>query len=86
MKVTLSHCRNPDICGGYWQQPLDSGKRRTVEVASIAEASQVCRAYIDRNGLGSGNWSGGQVYDGKTHIACISYNGRAWSADDKTPL
>ncbi len=26
LTVQLSHASNPDIMGGYWQEPMDSGK------------------------------------------------------------
>lgn len=78
MKVKLKHSPNPDIPGGYWRKPVDKSPR-LVEVSTFAEASQECLAYIDRNGLGSGNWTGGQVYsDPDTQIAQVSYNGRVW--------
>lgn len=77
MNVQLSHAANPDI-GGYWDCPLDSGAAKLVTVASVDEASKVCRAYIDRNGLGGGNWVGGDVFSDGEQVARISYNGRAW--------
>jgi hypothetical protein len=73
--VALRHARNPDI-GGYWQTPVDRSK--TVRVESIREASEACRAFISRNGLGGGNWTGGIVTQGGVPVAYISYNGRAW--------
>ena len=85
--VKLSHARNPDIDGGYWQQPIDDGTTVWKAVTDIPEASQVVRAYIDRNGLGSGNFTGGQVVhaiQGKHKpFARISYNGRAWDLNGK---
>jgi hypothetical protein len=82
MNVKLSHRRNPDISGGYWHgKPLDG--KRIVPVESLAEASGVCLGYIDRNDLGFGNWTGGQVSDGKKQVAIVSYNGRIWDMDGK---
>lgn len=81
MIVTLKHAKNPDIAGGYWQEPVDPPKAQKVEVASLAEASQACRAYIERNGLGGGNWTGGNVTDNGKTIARVSYNGRVWAPD-----
>lgn len=77
MKVALSHCKNPDI-GGYWQTPVDSGRKRSVDVKDFAEASKVCREFIERNGLGGGNWNGGEIREGGKIIARVSYNGRVW--------
>lgn len=78
-KLTLSHAKNPDIAGGYWDEPIDG--RAKVDVATMQEAAQVCRAYIDRNGLGAGNWTGGKLYQGKKQVARVSYNGRVWAMD-----
>ena len=79
VRATLKHDPNPDIEGGYWQTPLDSRREKAVTVSSFVEASAVCRAYIDRNGLGGGNWTGGEVFaDDGTRLGRISYNGRVW--------
>ena len=61
-RVSLSHAKNPDIPGGYWvAAPRDRASTRQVD--SIAEASRVVRDYIERNQLGGGNWTGGEVVD-----------------------
>jgi hypothetical protein len=79
LTVTLSHCPNPDIKGtGYWEEPVESGTARHVLASSLKRAQQIAQQYIDRNGLGGGNWTGGALMlDGKV-IGHISYNGRAW--------
>lgn len=79
-KVTLGHAPNPDIAGGYWEEPVDARKALTVEVATFAEASALCRAYIERNHLGAGNWAGGKITAAGKAIGKISYNGRASDA------
>lgn len=82
--VQLSHEANPDIKHGYWQDPTESGKPVYVPVTDITHASATCRQFIERNGLGGGNWTGGAVFmagekgDREQQIANISYNGRAW--------
>jgi hypothetical protein len=81
MIVKLGHAKNPDIHGGYWVKPKDG--KRSVDVDSFAMASGACLGYIKRNGLGAGNWSGGQVYDGEKQVAIVSYNGRVWGMDGK---
>lgn len=81
MQVTLKHSPNPDIPGGYWGGYAESGRARKIEVASVDEASKVCRAYIEHNGLGGGNWTGGTVTEGKRVIGKISYNGRFWPTE-----
>ena len=82
VRVKLKHDSNPDIDGGYWTPPLDKGRAKFVTVSTFAEASEVCRAYIKRNELGGGNWTGGQVFDDNRQIARVSYNGRVWDRDD----
>lgn len=78
LTVTLSHASNPDVDGGYWDEPVDPPTPKHVLVSSLARAQEVARAYIERNGLGGGNWTGGTLMlDGKA-IGHISYNGRAW--------
>jgi hypothetical protein len=51
-------------------------------VADINEASKVARKYIERNGLGGGNWTGGQLFlvlgNKRKEFGRVSYNGRAW--------
>lgn len=78
--VTLSHAQNPDIGrGGYWGHPVDG--RKKVAIATLREAAEECRRYIDRNDLGGGNWTGGQVFKGREQVARVSYNGRVWAMD-----
>lgn len=83
MKVKLSHASNPDI-PGYWEPPIDSGRPRWVSVETFRQASEVCREFIERNGLGGGNWMGGEVRDKDDKpIAYVSYNGRVWEWEGK---
>lgn len=84
MFVKIAHEENPDIAGGYWTDiPEDppAGKSKWVPVKSIADASKVCRQFLDQYGLGGGNWTGGLVVKDGMPIAEISYNGRAWKPD-----
>jgi hypothetical protein len=80
--VELKHSPNPDVRGGYWQPPVDSGRARLVPATSTVQASKLCREFIERNELGGGNWSGGKLYEvvagKKKLIGNISYNGRVW--------
>lgn len=78
MNVILRHNTNPDIPGGYWSAPVDDGRPKAVAVASLEEASRACRAYIEANELGGGNWTGGDVIEGDKKVASVSYNGRIW--------
>ncbi len=83
-KVLLSHEANPDIPNGYWNGTRTEGAAERV-VPSLADASQVCIAYIRNNDLGAGNFSGGQVLrqEGGAWVphAQVSYNGRVWALD-----
>jgi hypothetical protein len=53
---------------------------KDVTVPNLAEASRICRAMIDEEGLGASEWLGGEVVSEDTGlcVAVISYNGRAW--------
>jgi len=79
--VALRHGKNPDIPGGYWTPPVESGKTQRVSVASLEDASAAVRDYITRNGLGAGNFYPANVTDAHgTKVATISFNGRVWPA------
>ena len=76
-KVLLASVGNPDF-GQDSRRSLPGVPRRTIRVASLADASKACRAYITFYELGGGNWLGGEVKQGNEVVAKISYNGRAW--------
>lgn len=81
LNITLSHSPNPDIKGGYWEPPKDP-KHQVVKVSSLLEAREACMDFIEHNGLGGSNFTGGKVTDEKNiHFANISYNGRIWNVD-----
>lgn len=84
LTVKLSHRSNPDLFdrGGYWDDPIDSGKTQNVTINSFAEASKVCSDFIRRNSLGAGNWTGGKIYEGRNYVGHVSFNGRVWDKDD----
>lgn len=79
-KVTLSACGNIDhgenpysnIVNGIEIKPM-LGKAKTIE-----ECCAIVRGYIEENNLGSGNWTGGVVFQNGTRVGYISYNGRYW--------
>jgi hypothetical protein len=83
MKVLLSHGNNPDIAGGGYWSVMDRPRKTSVEVSSYAEASRVCREYIEKYELGGGNWTGGTITVAGKKIARVSYNGRVWDMDEK---
>jgi hypothetical protein len=59
-------------------------KLHCVEVKTLKQASNVVRAYIEKNDLTAGCGSdsnafrGGQIFDEDEVIAVVSYNGRIW--------
>ena len=79
LKVHLSHCKNPDLDGGYWSH-MTRPKAMWVKASSLADASDKCRAFISLYELGGGNWSGGDIKHKGIVIARVSYNGRVWDA------
>ena len=76
MTLTLSSVGNPDY-GQYYGKNVLSPTQR-IEVRDFADASEVCRAYIAKYDLGSGNWTDAIIRQGKRRIARVSYNGRVW--------
>jgi hypothetical protein len=78
--VALAHGANPDLPGGYHNgRPAVTSRRNVVKCASLAEASRLCRAYIERHDLGSGNWRGGDITDASGRlVARVSFYGRVW--------
>jgi len=54
-----------------------------VIVNTLREASELCRAYIEGEGLGGGNWTGGKVTNADGgFVAKVSFNGRLWDSMD----
>jgi hypothetical protein len=85
LTVTLKADPNPDYSGDDWRAYVKKSERK-VKVSSLHEASVVCGKFIDKNDLGSGNWTGGRIFDetGK-QIAHVSYNGRVWEGIENPP-
>jgi hypothetical protein len=73
LTVKLSSAPNPDLNQTYAPAPS-----QTVKISTLEEASALCRQYIDKWDLGSGNCTGGQVEEDGREIAQVSYNGRVW--------
>lgn len=58
-----------------------------VRVTDWLEASRFVRTYIMVHGIGSSEFTGGQVYnEGQRKIGHISYNGRTWNKDGQEVL
>ena len=53
------------------------------EANSIEECQSIVRNYIEENGLGGGNWTGGEVFKNGEKVGRISYNGRFWEVGSK---
>lgn len=68
------------------------GKKQFMPVASLLEASKVCREFIEANNFGCSNWYGttgsggkdvGCIYDAEGNfVARVSYNGRIWQDEE----
>lgn len=73
--VTLDNRGNPDFRQNPDARLPGVGPDRR-QVKDFAEASRICRAYIEDNDLGGGNWTGGAVTDAVgTEIGRVAYNG-----------
>jgi len=77
LKVKLEAKPNHDYTGCDYRGSLNI-KARFITVATLKEASEICSAFIEKNELGGGNWTGGQVFENGKEIARVSYNGRIW--------
>ena len=78
--VILSAHGNPD----HYESPFE--KVAPVEVAhceSIEACQAAVREYIDKHGLGGGNWTGGDVYQYGEVVGRISYNSRYWPNEEE---
>jgi hypothetical protein len=85
MHVILDNRGNPDF-GQNSRRRLPGTAQGAVRVASLKEASEACRKYIEDNNLGGGNWTGGIIRDETcTEIGRVSYNGKVWPPGDWTP-
>lgn len=84
LEVRLANQGNPDFRQDPSQPLPGTESGLWVPVADFAEASAVCRAYIDENSLGSGNWTGGLIRDAATRCPAgwVSYNGKVWADQD----
>lgn len=78
MKVQLSDVGNPDH-GQDAGRSVTGLRARQVKVADFAEASRVCRKYIEDNDLGGGNWNGGLITENGKEVAKVAYNGTVWA-------
>lgn len=81
LRVLLATRGNPDHgqdpARPAWGMPPD----RIASAASLDEARQLVRAYLDDNEVGGGQWVGGDVWQGGRRLGVIAYNGRFFEAD-----
>ena len=84
-KVTLSACGNIDFNENPYDNIINGFKvpSQIIETHSIEECQNIVLNYIEEYCLGSGNWTGGQVYKENEQIGYISYNGRYWEKGSK---
>lgn len=82
--VTLEALPNPDFRPESHAGSVDIELREVI-VTSLGEAVTACGRFIDANGLGGGNWTGGSVRRDGEEVARISYNGRIWPAGQYKP-
>lgn len=81
MRVEMKASPNPDYSKPEHRAIVRiKAFRHTVD--SFKDASRAVRHFINTNDLGSGNWTGGRLFDdaGKV-IGRVSYNGRVWASD-----
>ena len=84
LTVTLESSGNTDLGLAAHQRPFPGIPAwRRKRVTSLAAASKSCLKYIADHGLGPGNWIGGDIYEGATYVASVSYDGRLWLEDGK---
>jgi hypothetical protein len=58
-------------------------KTHRVKVKSLSEAQNKVREFIEENDLGSGNFTGGDLFLNGKKIGMVSYNGRLWDLKDE---
>jgi len=82
MKLILSSTGNPDHGQNPFLPVFGCEDNFTATVSSFSEATTECLAFIKRNNLGSGNWSGGEIFNDENNlIARIAYNGKVIEKD-----
>ena len=80
--VKLSPCGNPDFNQNPYE-PMFGAPSLTLQCQTIEECRKAVREYIEYYDIGSGNWTGGQVYDDNDNlIGQIYYNGKFTRQND----
>lgn len=78
MKVLLANRGNPDRDENHMRRLAHTPADCWAEACDFADASRICREYIEANHLGSGNWTGGAIMDEGEVVGRVSYNGKVW--------
>jgi hypothetical protein len=68
---------------------LTYGPRNTFNGMTFNTLAEAQKAYVDArddSDLGASQFGFGNVFKNGEHIAAISYNGRVWTPDEKTPI
>jgi hypothetical protein len=58
-------------------------KTQKVKVKSLTESQNKVREFIEKNDLGAGNFTGGDLFSHGKKIGRVSYNGRVWNLKDE---
>ncbi|MDB2686640.1 hypothetical protein N9Y42_05465 [Mariniblastus sp.] len=80
LQLRLESCGNPDYRQNP-ERPVRGVAGDLVVVGTLDEAQSKCKAFIENNELGSGNWAGGHVFANDWLVAYISFNGRLWTGE-----
>ncbi|MEO7326483.1 MAG: hypothetical protein ABIW82_16815 [Dokdonella sp.] len=83
----LATCGNPD----HGQDPdaalWGADRDHFIIVNEIADISTAGHAFIEENGLGGGNWFGGDIFDSSGgKVGRLAYNGRIFASDPESPF
>ena len=65
---------------------LKIGRRYSIAVRDVEEASRAYQAARDASGEGQSSFPSGFVHCNRTLTYRISYNGRVWLLDSATPV
>lgn len=76
---------NPDLGQNPEEIPYGTLAADQLVQCSMDTAGEVTRRFCEDNGLGGGNWVGGDVWENGQHVGHVAYNGRFFSGE-KGPL
>jgi hypothetical protein len=79
LQVEMKASPNPDYDAPEHRATIRiKAFRHTID--SFKDASRAVRHFIETNDLGSGNWTGGRVFDDRgLVVGRVSFNGRVWA-------